>query len=392
VEPLLALPAFWRLVDRGYLKVDRPSRDSVRFTAKTYIGTADLDGWTVEIVEKIPGETEILLGRATQTAFRVESLPVRGGPPGRLIALLVTQFLYSLNRYASEGRRGVYRFRTESAPMVGGRIRLVDTIRLRARGFPHLIAFDRTVFGRDTEFNRALMATVMQVERLARTVSLRPGDHVRARTLAAVFEDCVDSRFLATPRRTFLAAFSDVTRDRSASQLHDLAELGAAILDRVSLDEIDPAFGMVPRSWFIDLGRLFEDVVRRDLKKVLSPTLQVQNGAASPVQTFDGTDGYRANPDLVVRDTSDAARAVGDVKHKAWGKAADESDLYQLLAHTAAFGAKDCFLVYPHTEYDEVDLGVNPLGGRTLLFAVDVKDIATSLMRACSAYGWTPVR
>jgi 5-methylcytosine-specific restriction endonuclease McrBC regulatory subunit McrC len=95
---------------------------------------------------------------------------------------------------------------------------------------------------------------------------------------------------------------------------------------------------------------------------------------------------YRADPDLVLG-SGTAVLAVGDVKHKQWTGNADESDVYQLLAHTAAYRARDCFLIYSHTEFAARSLGKNPLGGTTTLFAVDVRDLPESIGRVALELG-----
>jgi hypothetical protein len=87
---------------------------------------------------------------------------------------------------------------------------------------------------------------------------------------------------------------------------------------------------------------------------------------------------------------SDEAVAVGDAKHKILAGRADEADIYQLIAHTATFGARDCFLVYADTAYSAQHLGTNPLGGRTWLFTVDVLDLVGSLARVAADLGFAP--
>jgi McrBC 5-methylcytosine restriction system component len=264
---------------------------------------------------------------------------------------------------------------------------MVDTIHLRARGLGHRIAFDRTVLAHDTPLNRGLLASVRQVEQIARGTDLVGKDLTKARVLSMVFEDCLDGRFLTTPRRAFLADLEVAQRDPFAKRNRDLAALAAAVLDRVSLDEPDPSAGLVPRAWFLDLGRLFEDVVTRELRSVVAPGLRVEEGSTTLPRMFDAVSNrYRADPDLVVKQGMRTV-VVGDVKHKSWTGIASEDDLYQLLAHTAAFGARDCFLIYPHVSFEEVSLGINPLGGKTRLFAVDVKQLDRDLALVADGLG-----
>ena len=239
--------------------------------------------------------------------------------------------------------------------------------------------------------NRGLLAALRQVERIARESTLYKGDRARARALALVFEDCLDGTFLFTTRSQFLADLDAEQRDPFKARARDVAALASVVLDRVSFDEKSPDEELLPRAWFLDLGRLFEDVVTRELRRLVMPTRHVEEGSRALKPMFGAVnDRYRADPDLILK-SGDRVDLIGDVKHKVWTGVADQDDLYQLLAHTATYQAQDCFLIYPHVRYEEVDLGRNPLGGTTFLFAVDVKDVRGTLGTALGRLKLWPI-
>lgn len=387
---LLRDPMLWKLVPT-YLTVEQQGPEAIKLTARTFIGRADLSQGSLEIIEKVPGETAVLLGYATNGSFKVRPLSSEAGRPGVLVSLLVRQFLESVRAYASAGRIGAYARRPAVSSLVGGRIRMVDTIRLRARGMPHRVAFDRTVLAFDTPLNRAVRAALREVEDLARRFPLDEKDLASARGLAAVFGDCMDARFLATPRDSFLDDLQSVLANPWLLQVRDLGELTMAILARLSLDLPDAALRHAPRAWFINLGTLFEDACRQTLRRRVAGLATVEKGHRDQQLFSDApANRYRADPDIIIRALDRPWLAVGDVKHKEWSREASEADVYQLLTHTATYGATDCFLIFAHTAYDVVDLGTNPLGGNTWLFAVDVQNLDAGIAEIASTLGMVP--
>jgi 5-methylcytosine-specific restriction endonuclease McrBC regulatory subunit McrC len=93
-----------------------------------------------------------------------------------------------------------------------------------------------------------------------------------------------------------------------------------------------------------------------------------------------------ADPDIVIYATE--ATHVGDVKYKDWERAAGaRADLYQLLVHAAAFDGESSFLVYPHDKFEAVELGDAVTGSTCSLFAVDVRDVPSSVRRCAARLG-----
>jgi 5-methylcytosine-specific restriction endonuclease McrBC regulatory subunit McrC len=94
---------------------------------------------------------------------------------------------------------------------------------------------------------------------------------------------------------------------------------------------------------------------------------------------MDNTSLYDSNPDVVI-EGGKTIIAVGDVKYKEPNATPAASDIYQLLAHTAAFGAQKCFLVYPGSEVQILHLGRAATGARLWVCHVDVNALDNSLL------------
>jgi 5-methylcytosine-specific restriction enzyme subunit McrC len=381
-------PALWRLVEAGYLRVEPQLNGGMRIFASTLVGQVNVADTTLEIFEKIPGETAVLLSHASLGAFRIEEEKRSVTPPGPLVGLLVHEYLKRLRRYASEGRESGYRTRRETGSLIGGRLRPVETIGLRARGLGHLAAFDRSELRHDTDLNRVLYRALRRISAIARFTPLLHGDISLSRALGLVFEDCFDRRFLAMSDENALRTAGQLRGVRPSHQ--DVLELATLILANVSLDPGSQLAASSPRSWFIDLGVLFEATITNLLGEVVGAQYSVEEGSVRRPPIFDGQrHRYRADPDLVVRSAAMTV-AIGDVKHKAWLAAADEADMYQLLVHTAAYQGAHSFLIYPNTEYEALHLGRSAVGSDTWLFAVDVGDLRMSVASVAKVLGIAP--
>lgn len=375
-------PTFWKLVQQGMLGVSLPRRGQVRLDGSCYVGRAMIGDVTLEMIEKIPGALPALLGFATHRAFRVEELAAPASELGSLAALLVHQFLEGVRGYASRGRDFQYSTERCIGSLAGGRIDMTRTLRLRARGLRHLVAFDRPTLMRSTSKNRVLLAAIHEVERMSRLIDLSPGDIVGARALALLFADCRDSEVLFGRRDRLVHYAEQLAEDPRQHQDRDLLALSGVILARESFEPSGPSGGSVPRAWFLNLEALFETAVRRVLRGLVARGITVAKGSRIAPPIFEReVHEFRAHPDLVVG-SGVKVTAVGDVKYKEWSGAADEADLYQLLIHAATFKAEDCFLVFPHNSFQARELGAASTGCRTWLFAVDIQALYASLQDA----------
>lgn len=378
-------PSFWRLVQQGVVGISLPQRGRVRLDGKCYVGRARVGESTVELVDKVPGALAALLGFATHRAFRLEEMEAPSTELGELARLLVHQFLESLRAYVSRGRDFQYVRRGSIGSLVGGRIDLTRTLRLRARGLRHLVAFDRSFVARNTPKNRVLLAAVREIERISALIELSHNDVASARGLALLFSDCRDPEVLFGKRERLVQYAERLAVDRRETLHQDLLTLAAVILSHESFEPEGPVAGVVPRAWFLNLETLFETAVRRVLRLLVPDGVTVVSGTRQPPRIFEREQRvYRAKPDLVLRSEVLVA-AVGDVKYKQWSGSADEADLYQLLVHAATYKADRCFLVFPHDSFEVRDLGLSSTGCRTWLFAVDVRTLVEGLRSALAA-------
>ena len=303
-------------------------------------------------------------------AFRLEAITGVRTELGPLIALLVHAFLTETRAYLTAGKEFRYARRRERGSLVGGAINVAGTARVRARGLPHLIVFDRTVISHDTDKNVILKRALREIEHIAAAVPIEAADIVQSRALGMYFDDSGASweqpRLGLAYRAEQLAA-----SDRQHSDLLALA----AILLRHESFELGAWLGdSTPRSWFINLERLFEDAVLHETNRLKFAGIEARRGASFRQSIFEAPVFSRADPDLVFLQDGGAV-GVGDAKYKAWTGDPARSDLYQLLVHAASFSSPVCFLVYAHDTFASIFIGQSVTGASTHAFALDVTDL-----------------
>jgi 5-methylcytosine-specific restriction endonuclease McrBC regulatory subunit McrC len=378
--------AFWQLVTRKIISFTQPSPSVVRLQGSCYVGKVYFDGVVLEVREKVDGALAALLNFATNDAFRIERFQSPTTDFGSLITLLVKQYLDLLHIYVSLGRENHYEYKRFQGSLAGGRISILKTIGLRARGLMHQLVFDRATLNHATLQNRIFCAALIEVGRISRIASLSDTDLARARGLSIVFEDCRDAEVVSGSRLQFINAAQRLTSN-AAQSTKDLLALASVLLSHQSFESNMPTIDIGPRAWFLNLETLFEVAVRQTLRKVVSPLAVRFREHEHKSTIFEKIeDQYKATPDLVVVDQL-VVRAVGDVKYKEWGDYAQPSDIYQLLAHTTAFHSNLSFLIYPHDSFAIKDLGVSAMGPRTWLIAVDIRNLEANLRQAMTTVG-----
>lgn len=253
---------------------------------------------------------------------------------------------------------------------------VAGTARLRARGLPHLIVFDRTVISYETEKNTILRRALREIEHIAAAMPIESSDVVHSRALGMYFDDSD-----ASWERPRLAMAYEAERMASSDQRHgDLLSLAAILLRHESFELSAWLGDATPRSWFINLERLFEDALLHELNRLRYAGIEGRRGASLNQSIFLAPVFSRANPDLVL--TQDGAVVgVGDAKYKAWTGDPARSDLYQLLVHGASFSSPVCFLVYAHDAFASIFIGQSVTGAATHAFALDVNDITGGVSR-----------
>jgi 5-methylcytosine-specific restriction endonuclease McrBC regulatory subunit McrC len=373
-------PHFWSLVERGVFSVEHRSAGGIRISAGCYVGRAIVGPDIVlELNEKIPGSLASLMAHATRINFRLERAPSPSSPLGPLISLLADQYVDAVSRYATRGRKFTYRRVQQVGSLIGGKINLAGTVQLRACGLRHLAQFEKNSIGFDTPANCVIFAALRELERIQRLIQIDQKTLARSRALAVFFSDCRNTEVLFGAR-TSLILNAAIERGKTRDPLlSDLMSLAGVILSHESFEHTGQSSGRVPRSWFLNLESLFERAVRNLLAEEFAHSAIVQNGRTTPTSIFIRNPLlYKALPDFVIR-AGDSLCIIGDAKFKLVQQMVAPDDLYQLLVHAAAFGARTAFLVYPHDSFEVADQGIAATGAQVYRFTVNIAKLKENI-------------
>jgi 5-methylcytosine-specific restriction endonuclease McrBC regulatory subunit McrC len=349
--------AFWTLVEHQILGVSGAGSGKFRLVGSCYVGRALVGGKTLEIKEKVSGAFEGLVRLQAPTAPRIERTPSPVTPNASSTAPLVSLFIRAARTYLSTSKRMAYLQVPEAGAIVGGRLDVVRTARLRARGIRHRAAFYRTVQTVDLPINQAVYAALREVERLALVSQISASDLAATRALRLGLQDCLQSVLSARRSDLAMIASSIAADSQQRPEIVEVAALAGAILDAAGFGGNGAWDRSVPRAWFVNLENLFEKSLRNVLQQIAGPSFQVTGPIDRP-SLFDPPNGrYRANPDIVLRH-SGKTYAIADAKYKEFDSWPSASDLYEIVAHAAAYGATKAMLFYPSDD----KFSVRPLG------------------------------
>lgn len=369
---------FWMLVERGIISVSQRERARVRLSGGKYVGKARFPEIDLEVGEKIPGALNSLLSHSTDSATRVLKGEAAVASGGHFIDLLVHEFLNAASTYVTAGLDFKYQSKLESGSLIGGAIDIRNSIRLRMQGRGHLAAFHRSEISQDTRINRCVLASLREVERIAKVVDLQPGDLDRARFLSMPLS-AARTPMVVFGERSQLARDARELASSVGTDHRDLLLLASTILSGQSFAQTWSSTDSTPRAWFVDLEGLFELAVRRALQKVGGGTYSISDAKPHERRVFAGLPTkFRANPDVVL--ASDTGfPAIGDAKYKQWPGIEDSlsahSDIYQLLVHTAAYESHVAFLVYPHDSNEFRELLDSATSCDVLIAGLDISDL-----------------
>lgn len=376
---------FRRLHEKGIVEVAYRPLGRIRLKGTCYVGHAICDDVLLEFREKVDGALSALLAHASHSAFRLARAQAAKSELSNLVALLVSQFLDVVTAYASAGRRFHYVMRKSVGSLVGGKLDITRSIQLRARGLGHLLAFEKNTIAFSTMVNRVISTALAEVEHLARVVQLPDGVVAKSRGLAMLFADCKDHETLYRERSYFAAQASILAETERVELVRDIMSLASIVLAHESFEVAGGQSASIPRTWFLNLETLFEAAIRNVLVSLCDNDVTVRRGGDAPQAIFSKERSrYRANPDIIIASASGVSH-VGDVKYKNYDGSASSGDVYQLLAHAEAFGARSAFLIFPGDVYSERNLGVSRGGIETNLFSIRVQHLNEDLA-AVAAY------
>ena len=350
---------FWKLVSDNIIRVEADGSNRWKLRGTCYVGRAIIGGRILQIVEKFPGALEALVRLGALQAPRVERVPSPVTPTPDSTTILVTVFLEAVRKYLSGAKRSRYVHTPDVGAIVGGRLDIMRTAALRARGIFHQVAFDRTVLSADVPLNRCVYSALREIERLSRVAEIPPAQVARARALRIGLSECLPSVF--NVRRAELAALAAREAEgefvRSDSEARDVAALAGAVLDAAGFGGAEASARTIERAWFVNLETFFEEAVRRVVRDALNGIASVSGPKKRP-SLFNPDNGrYHANPDIVITHNGETI-AIGDAKYKDFSNWPSVSDVHEIIAHASAYGAGTAVLFYP----DEAKIGIRSFG------------------------------
>lgn len=330
------------------------TRTVLGLKAGQVVGVLSGPGVTLEILPKIGGEEgaeRLALVRMLAVAWDLRiadgELAALKTQRHDLLELLIRLFAERLHGLVRRGLPRRYRVQEEDIARLRGKLDVKRQFtRLAVRPDRLACRFDQ--LSEDVPLNRVFKAVVAQLSRFSRSVpSAR-----RLTELSACFEGVGDSPDpLGEPVRL----------DRTNSAFHDVYRLARLFLER---DWQSTASGPSPGiSLLFPMNELFEKYIGRCLQRTaaLHP-VHLQHHDRFSLTGENGTGLFALVPDAVLGEPA-AGPIILDTKWKRLTPRAPgcnrtlgvaQSDVYQMLAYSQAYGANRVVLVYPwHDELDE---------------------------------------
>lgn len=250
-----------------------------------------------------------------------------------------------------------------------GAINIRRTLAIRAKGHPDVVASNVRLLTEDIPTNRVALAAAVRAEVLLKD---RPDELRSLRTAIRALEGAT------------LEVAPDIrnARQRAEPSYVELLELAALLIAGVSTMPVGETEAEQPVDVWFDAATIFEAGMRHLVERIMGPA-NVRAGLGDGVQLFDrpevghGED-WPANPDIVVKGSS--GTLVLDAKYRRHGATESRPEIYQLIAHAAAYDAKSAALVVPRLFTGDASrhLGTDRAGRRYDVIVVDVLEPATA--------------
>ena len=146
----------------------------------------------------------------------------------------------------------------------------------------------------------------------------------------------------------------------------------------------------IPRSWFLNLQTIFEEAIRNAIRDSLAPAMTVEPARNRPPLFSRQPDRYRANPDVIIAATQ-TPLAIADAKYKDYSGWPDQSDIFELVAHAAAYGVHTALIFYPEDGgYSVRDLGPSATNCHVWIFGITFDNFLDDVRRALQVAGLLP--
>jgi len=345
---------FRSIVSAGIASLVITRRASWGIKTAGYVGQVLLEGDVrLRLREKIPGALAALLAWSSPEDFREELAKSPLGKDGAdaILDAYARRLLSHIAEYVRHGRQKEYQRQQLVTSSPRGKIAVRGTMRLISRGIAGRVVVANSRLSANLMANRLLSLGLRAVDDYYRTANPDSPHLSKARYLAPLFED-VDG--FSVERMHWLArarAFDEALADRRTSgDLRDALTYCRAFVLHLGQWPEDMVDGYLPRAFFLNLSTLFEEAVRLALATVVADNCSVKHGRSQGVHIFkDNGRHFEAEPDIVVR-RSEQAVLVADVKYKTLDDSdglPGHDDVYQLLAHAAAFKSQTALLIYP---------------------------------------------
>lgn len=344
---LSANASFWRLVDSNIVQTEATNAGKWRLKGTCYVGRALIGNIVLEISEKFAGAFETLVSLGPLKAPKIIQTPSPIAKSTGSTAILIALFVRAVRGYLAGYKKVAYVKVPDAGTVAGGRLDITRTLRLRAKGMAHQVAFDRSVLSANLPFNRCIYAALTEVERLSRLALVAPGDIAAARALRATLGECLPSVLAARPYELAKVAAQLAAQRQPRPEISDVISLAGAVLDAAGFGGSEAWERYIERSWFVNLETFFEEAIRNVVQQLLGTNFVVGSAQDRPPLFDQMLQRYRANPDIVVFDSARAAVAVGDAKYKDLVGWPSSSDVHELLAHAAAYHSPRAFLFFP---------------------------------------------
>lgn len=385
---LSADASFWRLVNSNVLQTEATSAGKWRIKGTCYVGRALIGNLVLEVSEKFTGAFEALVELGSLKAPKIVQTPSPVARSTGSTAVLISLFIRAVRRYLSGFKKVEYVKVPAAGTIAGGRLDIARTLRLRAKGMAHHVAFDRSHLTADLPFNRCIYAALSEVERLSRLVRVSSDDVAVARALRAVLGECLPSVIAARPHELAKIAARESTLRQPRSEIAEVISLAGAVLDAAGFGGSEPWKRHIERSWFVNLEVFFEEAVRNVVGILLEGNFKTESAQNRPPLFENMFQRYRANPDIVVWDTAQVAVAVGDAKYKDLDSWPSTSDVHELLAHASAYGAPRAFLFFPSDgAFWQRSFGLSATNCEVWAFGITFEEFVSDVQRSLETVG-----
>jgi 5-methylcytosine-specific restriction enzyme subunit McrC len=332
------VPGEWSLVPRGK------------------VGAVQVAGHGVHVAPKLSiARLMFLLEHAPdRPAWQREPVGLIEHPD--LLHVMAAVFVRATDLATRGGLMQGYRTVEDSLPVLRGRIREADQLRLRqGRALPVEVRYDE--FTTDVAENRLLLAATRRLLRLPQLTSRPRRELLRLRQRLAEVSDL--ARGVPAPAWT---------PSRLNVRYQPALRLAELVLAGSSFEHLPGPLAV--RGFVLDLPKVFEDFVTKTLRAALAP--RGGRVEAQPAVFLDDDQLIRTRPDVVWLDGR-RPLAVVDAKYKAEKPAGfPDADLYQALAYATALGLPAAHLVYARGTEPARTYRVRHAGVRLIVHALDL--------------------